>query len=99
MHLVLIGVGVEIAASRKLRPNLLATSRPTSDLPEPDTPVRTIARAFPGDEPIAVILELILDELGSAIAESIFSANVCSWREGKRANAAAVKTLAGRYAT
>ena len=79
MHLVLIGVGVEIlSASRKLRPNLLATSRPTSDLPEPDTPVRTIARAFPGDEPIAVTLELILGELGSAIAESIFSANVRS---------------------
>src|SRR5260221_2131685 len=92
--LSLLALEWKSSASRNLRPNLLATSRPTSDLPEPDTPVKTIARAFPGDEPIAVILELILGELGSAIAESIFSANVCSWREGKRGNAAAVKTLA-----
>src|SRR5271166_5596000 len=69
--LSLLALEWKSSASRNLRPNLLATSRPTSDLPEPDTPVKTIARAFPGDEPIAVILELILGELGSAIAEHL----------------------------
>jgi TnpA family transposase len=44
----------------------LATSRPTSDLPEPDTPVRTIARTFAGDEGIALILVSILGELGAS---------------------------------
>src|SRR5208337_5046466 len=62
--LSLLALEWKSSASRNLTPNLLATSRPTSDLPEPDTPVRTIARAFPGDEPLAVILELILGALG-----------------------------------
>ena len=44
------------SASRNLRPNPLATALQTSDLPEPDTPVRTIATAFPGGESIVVIL-------------------------------------------
>jgi hypothetical protein len=54
--LSLLALECKSSASRNLRPNPLATALPTSDLPEPDTPVRTIATPFPGGESIVVIL-------------------------------------------
>ena len=61
MHLVFIGLEWKSSASRNSRPNLLATAAATSDLPEPDTPVRTIATAFFKGVSIVVILKLGFD--------------------------------------
>jgi len=59
----------------------LATALPTSDLPEPDTPVRTIATAFPGHPVNHIVGDLRRDDFTlERVTLHTLSIALANWR-------------------